>query len=48
MSLKDDNDRSLFGRITERWRFSHWAGALTLAVLWAVAVYETVSYLLEG
>jgi len=48
MSHKDDGDRSLFGRITERWKFSHWVGALTVAVLWIIAAYETVTYLLES
>ena len=48
MSRKSDTDTSLFGRITERWRFSHWAGALTVAMLWIIAAYEMVTYLLES
>ncbi len=43
MLPKDDTGRSLFGRITEGWRFSHWAGALVVAVLWIIAAYEMVA-----
>ncbi|SDH03691.1 hypothetical protein SAMN04489759_1195 [Sulfitobacter delicatus] len=46
MLPKGDSDRSLFVRITESWKFSHWAGAITVAGLWVIAVYEMVSYLL--
>tara|TARA_R100000655_G_scaffold99905_1_gene144030 strand:- start:156 stop:302 length:147 start_codon:yes stop_codon:yes gene_type:complete len=48
MLPKDDTGRSLFGRITEGWRFSHWAGALVVAVLWIIAAYEMVAYLFDN
>lgn len=48
MSPKNDTDRSLFGRITESWKFSHWAGALAVAMLWIIAAYEMVTYLFDS
>ncbi len=48
MSRKGDTGRNLFGRITERWRFFHWAGALAVAVLGIIAAYEMVTYLFDS
>ncbi|WP_169306103.1 hypothetical protein [Sulfitobacter sp. 15WGC] len=48
MAPSNDSDRSLLARMTENWKFSHWAGALTVAVLWIIAAYEMVTYLFDS
>lgn len=48
MSPKEDSDRSLFARISESWKFSHWVAAITVGLLWVVAAYELVTYLLDS
>ncbi|MFG6590001.1 hypothetical protein [Sulfitobacter sp. 1A12157] len=47
MSSNEDSGKSLFVRITEKWKFSHWAGAITILLLWIAAGYKLVAYFLE-
>jgi|GEM_PF-3812818 hypothetical protein len=39
---------SLFARVTGEWKVIHWAAAIIVGVLWIVAAYEMITYLLDS
>ncbi|SFE20451.1 hypothetical protein SAMN04488523_105306 [Sulfitobacter brevis] len=48
MSSENNENEPSFIRKARRWRWSYWLAVATLAILWFLAAYEVISYLMGG